>query len=245
MNLREKILRTSFLSGACHIGSALSCADIVEVVYDVKKKNDIFIFAKATGVSALYCYLHPLDKAWRYLKKYPLPNKEVPGVLWSGGSCGTGLSVAVGIALAVKLQHKRTKVYCLISDGELNEGQVWEAVMFAKQHGLGNLTVIVDNNGFQSLGATKNIIDMTTLIKKFHSFGWVATEVDGHNKGELKDAIECYHIANLPKVIIANTIKGKGVSFMENMNAWHYRNLDEKRLKDAVLQVSGKRSEKE
>jgi transketolase len=228
MNLREKILKASFLSGACHIGSALSCVEIIEAVYEYKSPKDIFIFAKASGVATLYCYLHPLEKAWKYLKKYPLPNRKVPGVIWSGGSLGQGLSVAVGIALA----DRTRKVYCLISDGELQEGQTQEALMFARHHELSNLICIIDNNVFQSIGKTSKILKVCD-----YSFG-----IDGHNNAAIKKSFNT--ITNHFKLIQANTVKGKGVDFMEYNNDWHYNNLDETKLKEAILQVANKKSKK-
>lgn len=240
MNLREKILKSSFKAGACHIGSALSCVEIVESIYEVKKPEDIFLFAKASGVATLYCYLHPVEKAWKYLKKYPLPSNKVPGVIWSGGSCGTGLSVAVGIALAKKKEKKTGKVYCLISDGELNEGQVWEAIAFSAHHKLDNLVVVVDKNGYQSLGKTEDIIDLSNLYEIIDNFGWKVVECDGHNKEDLKDFMKI-QIEKKPLMIIANTIKGNGVDFMEDSNLWHYKNLDLQGFKSAILQVADKK----
>ena len=243
MNLREKILTASFHAGACHIGSALSCAELVEAIYEVKRPEDVFLFAKASGVAALYCHLFPLKKATEYLKKYPLPNRKVPGVIWSGGSCGQGLSVAVGIALSKKLRGEKGMVYCLISDGELQEGQTHEAAMFAGHHKLNNLVVIVDNNKFQGLGRTEDIIDLGLSSYHFMDapfYGWRMSQCDGHNREVVAGGLPV-PFPDCPKLLIADTIKGKGVDFMENDKmGYHYANLDETRYKEALLQVADK-----
>lgn len=226
-SFRKKILTASFEANACHIGSALSCVEIIESIFLMKNPSDFFIFSKASGVATLYCKLHP-DKASEYLKKYPLPSKEVPGVIWSGGSLGMGLSIACGLALA----DRSKRVYCLISDGELQEGQTWEAIMFANQHKLNNLIVFVDRNGLQALGNTEDICALEPLFDKFKSFGWDCYEIDGHYKIDIIGKTE------KPQIIICHTIKGKGVDFMENNYKYHYENLDEERFKEAILQLS-------
>lgn len=234
--LRKKILTTSFKAGACHIGSSLSCVEIIEAIYSIKNPSDFFIFAKASGIATLYCKLHP-KKATEYLKNYPLSSKEVPGVIWSGGSLGMGLSIACGLAFA----DRTKKVYCLCSDGELQEGQFWEAIMFASHHHLSNLIVIIDRNGLQALGNTEDICQLNPLDDKFKAFNWDIAEVDGHNQKEIENILNSK--GNNPFVIIANTIKGKGVDFMENNYKYHYENLDETRLKTAILQLSSEDSE--
>ncbi len=236
-SLRIKIIEASYKAGACHIGSALSCADIIEAVYKVMVEEDIFLFSKASGVSALYCHLYPVKKATEYLKKYPLASKEVPGVVWSGGSLGMGLSVAVGLALG----DRQKKVYCLISDGELQEGNIWEAILFAAHHKLNNLIVIVDRNRLQAMGNTEDILKLEPLEDKFKSFGWDTITCDGHN---IIDLIRAIKSDKKPLVVIARTIKGKGINFMENNYHSHYLNLDETRFKKALLQLSSEASPK-
>lgn len=216
--IRQQIIKSSYEANACHIGSALSCVEIIKTIYETKKQEDIFVFGKASGVCCLYSYLHP-ERAAELIKKYPLPSKEVEGIIWSGGSLGQGLSVACGLALG----DRNRKVYCLISDGELQEGQTWEAIMFANQHKLNNLVVIIDRNFLQALGNTEDICKLEPISYKLEDFGWKVTKPDGHNEEEIKRAIET--IVDKPKAIIAYTIKGKGVSFMEDRNDWHYRNL--------------------
>lgn len=206
---RKIILKSSFDAHACHIGSALSCIDIVLDVYDKLKPSDLFIFAKASGVAALYTTLalkgyFPVEKVSEYLKEYPLANKAVPGVLHSVGSVGMGLSVAVGLAYA----NRNIKVYCLISDGQLNEGVTYEACLFSKQHNLTNLCVICDNNSLQACGKTDDILNLDTAI-------------DFYNK-------TFPHFENII------TIKGGNIPFLANKVSSHYCNLSEEQLKEAL-----------
>lgn len=210
LRIRRQILKASYEAGACHIGSALSCVDIlVELYYKTLKKDDIFLFSKASGVATLYAILadkgyFPKEKLSYYLKNYPLASKEVPGVIHSVGSLGHGLSVAVGLALG----NRKRRVYTLLSDGECQEGSTYEASLFARQHKLNNLHVIVDDNGLQACGATKDILDLETAYEFFRK--------------------------TLPNFKRVRTIKGQGVSFMENDYCWHYRNLDKKLLNKAL-----------
>lgn len=242
--VRQDILKASFEAHACHVGSALSCVEIITFLYcNILKKalpsgkqEDIFLFSKASGVAALYAVLAQRgiishEKIAQYLKEYPLPGKEVPGVIWSGGSLGHGLPVAVGLALA----DRKRKVYCLVSDGELQEGTTWESALFANHHKLANLTVIIDRNQFQACGATEDILKLEPLAKKFQAFGWDAKEVDGHNFLQLEKALKVKH--QKPLVVIAKTVKGKGISFCEKDYTWHYRNLDEELLKQGLKEL--------
>lgn len=211
--IKKSILENSFKAGACHLGSALSCVDIlIELYYKTLRKGDIFLFGKASGVSALYCIL--ADKGYflqnkiaYYLKNYPLPSKEVPGIIHSFGSCGHALSVAAGLATG----NRKKKVYVLLSDGECQEGSTYEAALFARQHKLKNLYVIIDNNGLQALGKTKDILDLKTAFEFFEK--------------------------TLPNCKIINTIKGKGIDFLENKTESHYLNLTEDLLNKALKQI--------
>ena len=235
--IRQNILKASFKAKACHIGSALSCVEILVALYaKILKKSDIFLFSKASGVCALYVVLAEkgiLDrkKVAYYLKKYPLAGREVPGVIWSAGSLGHGLPVAVGMALA----DKKRRVYCLVSDGELQEGTAWESALFANHHNLNNLVVIVDRNRFQACGKTEEILKLEPLAKKWRSFGWQVKVINGHSLSEIENALEAKH--KKPLVIIADTVKGKGVSFCENEYSWQYRNLNEELLKLALKEL--------
>jgi transketolase len=211
--IRRQILQSSYEAHACHIGSALSCVNImVELFYRDLKDGDIFLFSKASGVATYYCILSdkglfPKEKIAEYLHFYPLPSKEVPGVIHSCGSLGHGITVATGIAYA----NRDKQVYVLISDGECQEGTVYECAIFAKQHKLDNLHVIVDYNRIQAMGHTNDIVD-------------------------LDDAL--FMLRNLfPDMRVAETIKGEGVDFMENDPSWHYKNLTPELLEQALCQI--------
>jgi transketolase len=235
--IRQNILRASYEAGACHIGSALSCVEILMVLYSgILKEDDVFIFSKASGACTLYEILAEKGIIDRqevsdYLKKYPLAGREVPGVIWSAGSLGHGLPIAVGMALA----DKKRKVYCLVSDGEMQEGTTWESALFANQYNLNNLTVIVDRNFFQACGKTEDILKLEPLAKKWEAFGWGTKTINGHSLVEIENSLKLLH--KKPLLIIAKTVKGKGVSFCENEYSWQYRNLDEGLLKLALKEL--------
>ena len=240
--LRRAILKTSYLAKACHIGSALSCVDVLRVILKKKRRKDYFIFSKASGVAALY--ILTTNNPVEFLKKYPLPDKRAPGVMHSLGSLGHGLPVAAGLALA----NKERDVYCLMSDGELQEGTTWESLLFASHHCLDNLIIIVDRNRLQACGETEKILKLEPLVDKLKAFGVAVTEVDGHDRKELKRMARSIPLKkNKPTVVIAKTIKGKGVDFMEDAVGWHYYNLTLETGANAILQNplgnSGKRQE--
>jgi transketolase len=225
--LRKRILINSFKAGACHLGSSLSCVEILIAINDVKKKNDVFLFSKASGVAAYYALL---NRSWIDLKKYPLPSKE-GGCIHSVGSLGHGLSVACGMAYA----DRKNKVYCLISDAELNEGSTWEAILFAGHHKLDNLIAVVDNNKIQACGKTVDVLDNEPLQAKFKAFNWCVSRCDGHNIEYIKDCLTRW--SKKPKMIVADTCKGKGIDFLENKVESHYVNLNQSTLKRALEQI--------
>jgi transketolase len=212
-SIKRDILQASYESKACHIGSALSCVGIlVDLFYNTLKPNDVFLFAKASGAAAYYAVLadkgyFSKEKLAEYLKNYPLASKEVPGVVHSVGSVGHGLPVAVGLALADRTRD----VYCLISDGEVQEGTTYEAALFARKHKLDNLYVIVDANGLQACGEVKDILPIDTALTFLHR--------------------------TFPHFKVEYTTKGDGVEFMENKYEWHYLNLSEAQLKEALCQI--------
>jgi len=209
--IQTDILNSSFKANACHVGSALSCVDILIDLFDnIIKPDDVFLFSKASGVATYYSILSkqgyfPAEKLPEYLKKYPLPSKEVPGVLHSFGSLGHGLSVAAGLALS----NRTRNVYVLLSDGECQEGSTMEAVLFARQHRLTNLHVLIDNNLYQACGATDDILRID----------W------------------SFFTNNLPNCKIYNTVKGEGVDFMAGDYNWHYQNITEEQLNNALKQI--------
>lgn len=228
---------------ASHIGGILSCADIVAVLYadianyDIKNtKNplrDRVILSKGHNGVAIYAALaevgffpvEELDTYGMNGSKFSchVSHKNVPGVEITTGSLGHGIGVACGMALNAKLKNLPYKVYVIVGDGECNEGSVWEAAMLAAQYKLDNFTVIVDANGMQAMGNCMDIINMEPMADKWQAFNWNVIEVkDGHNHQKLKEAFSKSNDGN-PKVIIARTVKGKGISFMENKILWHYR----------------------
>ena len=212
--IRRDVLQASFESGACHLGSSLSCVDILGALfYGRMEPSDRFIFSKASGAATYYAILadkgfFPKEKLASYLHDYPECSKEVPGVLHSVGSVGHGLAAAVGLALS----DRTRKVYCLISDGECQEGVTYECALFARQHKLDNLYVICDDNSLQACGATKDILDLETAFDFLQK--------------------------TLPHFENVKTIKGQGVSFAEGDYRWHYRNLTPELLAQA-LQENG------
>ena len=247
-NIRKNIIVLTHQAKSSHIGSCLSIVEILTYLYfRVIKKNrqDRFILSKGHGTLALYCVLHEkkiLNKKilFSYGKNNSLlmghASHHVPGIIFSTGSLGHGLPVAVGLALSSKIKKKPKKIYVLLSDGELNEGSVWEALMFASHHNLDNLCVIVDYNKIQSLTSVKNTIKIEPLRDKFKSFGCQVVNINGHNFSHFKRAFKSSAIRK-PKVIIANTVKGKGVSFMENKISWHYKSPNKRELDLALREI--------
>ena len=242
LTIRRDIIKMLGIAGSGHPGGSLSCTDLLTLLYfhflrhDPKNPKwpdrDRLIFSKGHGCPALYSalaragYFDPkmlltLRQLGSPLQGHP-DMRRLPGIEASTGSLGQGLSVAIGCALAARFDKKDYKTYALISDGELNEGQIWEATAFASFHKLSNLITILDFNKFQLSGATKDILDMEPVQEKWSSFGFETKEIDGHIHKEIFDALEWARAAkSAPRIIIAHTIKGKGVSFMENNNHFH------------------------
>ena len=245
-NMRKNIIDVSFsCNQSAHIGGGLSMVEILAVLYGKILKYDIsnptdpdrdyFILSKGHGVLGFYSIL--LEVGFISKKKFdtfqtnnsdliahPIMNLPI-GIESSNGSLGHGLSMAVGISIALKLKKKKNKVYVLIGDGECNEGSIWESIMSGAHHKLDNLTVILDNNKHQNDGNVDDILNSGNFKDKFLSFGWDTHIVDGHNLGQINKALSTNNKKNKPKIIISNTIKGKGVSFMENNNDWHHNRI--------------------
>lgn len=253
--IREIVVEMAFESGASHIGSALSIVDILAVLYGSKmklkpdspswKERDRFILSKGHACMAVYATLAELGFIERsFLKEYGKNDSilmnhishKVPGVEFSTGSLGHGLPFAAGKSLAAKRSKFHWDVYAVLSDGELDEGSNWEAIMFSGFHKLNNLTAIIDFNNLQSLDTVDNTLSLEPLSQKFESFGWKAIEVNGHDHHELLNAFNIN--SNVPKAIIAKTVKGKGVSFMENKVEWHYKSPSEKEFKLAMIELN-------
>ena len=254
--LRKKIIEISYKTKAHHIGSELSCIDILVALYfsvmninastPPDKNRDFFILSKGHAALALYVTL--MKKGFfseDYLKKeflsdggklggHPDMNQKL-GIEISSGSLGHGLSVGAGIALANKKDGNQGKAFVLLGDGECNEGMVWEAILFASHQKLDNLMAIIDYNKLQGFGSTRDVLNLDPLKKKFESFGWTTQEVNGHDiKSIINVSKELFKEKHKPNLLIANTIKGKGVNSMENRLESHYEVLDEEKYLDII-----------
>jgi transketolase len=242
--IRRHGIEMTHLSGGSHIGSILSVADIMAVLYnDVAKVNpdnpkeptrDRIILSKGHAGASVYAAL--AEKGFfdtEELKTHyqngsrlsgHVSHKGVPGVEFSTGSLGHGLPVGAGMAMAAKKDNKNHSVFVILGDGECDEGSVWEAALVAHHYGLDNLIAIIDHNKMQSLDFCENTIKLSPFADKWKAFGWNVLDIDGHDHGALRNAmLSAKENKGAPTVIIANTIKGKGISFMENDILWHYR----------------------
>ena len=244
--IRIRIIQISNRAKSSHVGSCLSIVDILVVLYKnfINKKN-IFVLSKGHACLAYYCVLQKFGHfSNKTLNTYGKNNTvllshvshKVPGVEFSTGSLGHGLPYATGRALAEKINITNNKIFVLISDGELNEGTTWESLLFASFHKLDNLIIIIDYNKIQSLDFTKNILKLEPLRKKFQSFGCNVKNINGHNFIQIYKSF-FVRKNKKPTVIIANTIKGKGVSFMENTISWHYKYPNLKELEVAIKEI--------
>ena len=250
--IRRLVLEESKRAGVGHIGSSLSIAEIVGLLYSsvlninspADPERDRFILSKGHAVLALYAALHLKG----FLTREELatfcndgtmlcghPEVEVPGIDFATGSLGMGLSFGTGSALAAKKSNSPRKVFVLVSDAELNEGALWESVLFAGHHKLSNLVVFVDQNGQQALGYTKDVLDTSSVEKKFSAFNWDTHVVDGHNCKQMKDVLDKLdYKCGAPHVLIARTIFGKGVSYMQNKIEWHYLPMTDEQFQQAL-----------
>ena len=239
--LRRDILTMLSRAGSGHTGSSLSCVELILSLYSYKLKynakdpywegRDRFILSKGHGCPTLYAVLahfgfFPKDELKTLRQIGTLlqghPQLGLPGLDASTGSLGQGLSVANGMAFSARLDKKDTRVYCILGDGEINEGQVWEAAMTAAHYRLDNLCAIIDYNKLQMDGFLRDVKDMFLLEKKWEAFGWNVIEIDGHDFTQIMDSLDkAENVKGKPTLIIAHTIKGKGVSFIENKAEWH------------------------
>lgn len=243
-----RLLRMHFEAGVGHIGGNLSALDILMCLYhDVLQPQDAFVLSKGHAAGALYATLWSMGalgdpdletfhRDATRLSGHP-PAAGIPQILFATGSLGHGPSLASGLALAKRLQHASGRVFCLTSDGEWNEGACWEALIFAKHQGLANLTFVVDLNGLQGFGTTKEVADLDSLADKFRAFGWLVAEVDGHDVAALRSALHTCMDERNPSVIVAKTTKGKGVSFIEDRMDSHYLPLDQSQYDRAVHEI--------
>lgn len=257
-SIRLRVLECHYYSKSSHIGSGFSCADVLTVLYggwlnispdSIKDPNrDRFILSKGHAAAVYYATLAEfgfIPKEW--ISSYCQFGSKlgghvshyVPGVEFSTGSLGHGLPAGVGMALGAKRADKAYRAVVLMSDGEMDSGANWEAIMMAAGQRLDNLLVIVDRNRLQAMGFTEDIVPLGDLACKFEAFGWAAKTIDGHNFEAIKKVLDQFPFASKkPSVIIANTIKGKGVSFMENRLEWHYKSPNEDEFKKAMKELN-------
>ena len=242
-DIRNDIVDMIYSAGSGHPGGSLSCVEILVALYhklmnlnldNEGSRIDKFILSKGHASSCYYAVLsskgyipHEDLKTFRkfdsYLEGHPCI--KINGVDVSSGSLGQGLSIANGMAISKKVSGKEGNVYCLVGDGEIEEGQIWEACMSSSKYNLNNLILFVDNNGLQIDGTIKDVKNVYNLEEKFNSFGFYVQRINGHNFDEILTSVSNAKKSNKPNVIIANTIKGKGISFMENKAEWHGKKL--------------------
>lgn len=256
--LRKTVLDMAYAGSTVHIGCAFSIIELLAVLYrnhlrypgnDPRAEGrDYLVLSKGHGVMAQYACMHA--RGWLddgHISGYfsdgsslkGLSDSRIPGLEVTSGSLGHGFSVGVGLALAARLRGTDQRVYALVGDGEVNEGPIWEGTLFAAHHGLSNFMLIVDENGHQAMGRTRDVLDLGSLQAKFESFGFEATTVDGHDEAAIDAAIRQLQSGSTdaPKALIARTVKGKGVPFMEDDNIWHYTRMNDDTYAQAVAAV--------
>jgi transketolase len=256
--MRRIVLDQAYRARVGHIGSALSIVDILAALYGVVRARaprdpdrDRVVLSKGHGALALYAAL--AARGWlrdEDLDTYCAdatdlgvhPDHRVAGIDFSTGSLGQGLSIGTGAALAARLAGSSRRVFVLLSDAECNAGAVWEAVMFAAHHRLSRLVAIVDVNGQQAFGYTRDVLDLSPLAAKWQAFGWMVHEADGHDADALASLLDAEPPADpRPRVVLARTTFGKGVSFMEGQIAWHYLPMTDSQYAQAVAELEADR----
>ncbi len=256
--VRKDILKMTTNANSGHPGGAMSATDIIVVLYFYKMRHDPrnpkweerdrFVLSKGHVCPALYsvlarCGYFPLEKLMEFrkidgdLQGHPDMHKT-PGIEISTGSLGHGIGAAVGMALGLRLSGSSSRVYCMIGDGEAQEGSVWEATMAASHYNLNNLTVILDNNNLQIDGPVDEVMSIYPALEKWKAFGWNVIEINGHDFGQIIEALNRAEESTFkPTIILAKTVKGKGVSFMENKAEWHGKALPPDLLKEALKEL--------
>ena len=245
-NAKLRLLQMHYESGVGHIGGNLSALDLLLYLYQYAiRENDVFILSKGHAAGALYIALwsrglladedlRQFHRDGTRLSGHP-PVRGIPEIAFATGSLGHGLGLATGVALGKKLQSQPGSVFCLTSDGEWNEGSCWESLIFASHHELDNLQILVDSNGLQGFGRTAEVADISPLAEKFRAFGISAVEIDGHDFDAIHSEVR--EPQSGPRAIVAKTVKGCGVSFMENRVEWHYLAMNEAQYRQAVSEV--------
>lgn len=260
-NARMRVLEMIHKGQTSHIGSNFSCIDIMAVLFsklnldkNLRPDRDRFVLSKGWVAASLYYFLsekgiipkEDLELFGKEGSKYiGLSEPEVRGVEVAGGAMGHGLPIALGLALGAKRAGESWKTYVLMSDGELDCGTTWECALLAPYQKLNNLTVIVDNNGFQAMGTKKEVLNMEPLADKFKAFNWEVIEINGHNYDEISDALNKAGTLEKPLMIIAHTVKGSGgetaCDIFENKLEWHYKNVDQETYEKALVLLNSPR----
>jgi transketolase len=256
--IRLHVVEMVHAAGSSHVGTCLSMAELLAVLYGQVlnvdpirpdwSERDRLIMSKGHGCAGLYAVLaergfFPIDWLQSFYHDGArlaghATHHGIPGVEVSTGSLGHGLSLACGMALVGRREERSWRVFALLSDGECDEGSTWEAAMFAPHHKLDNLVAIVDYNKIQSLGTVKEVLDLEPFAAKWRSFGWSAVDVDGHDIIQLRSVLSALPTERgKPTCVIAHTVKGKGVSFMEDKLLWHYRSPDEQEFRQALAEL--------
>ena len=256
--VRRHVLMMTHRGGGSHVGTSLSMAEVLAVLYggilrvDPRQPEwtgrDRFILSKGHGCAGLYAILAEtgfFPRGWLvdfYQNGSRLAGHathgKVPGVEVSTGALGHGLPIACGMALTAKRDRRPHRIFALLGDGECDEGSTWEAALFASHHGLDSLVAIVDYNKMQSLGTVKDVLDLEPLGAKWQAFGWTVGEVDGHDVTQVAEALAGVPFkTGRPSCLIAHTVKGKGISFMEHQLLWHYRPPDAEELRRALAEL--------
>lgn len=247
LELRRKIISLCYKSGG-HLGGSLSCVDALYALYcAVMNSGDDFILSKGHAAPALYAVLNfigklPDDIYRTYGSEGTLmiqhPSHYIDGIIYSSGALGNGLSVGVGMKLSKNLSNENGRVFVLMGDGELNEGTVWEGLMYAAKTRPGGLVVLVDNNKLQASSSTDSIIPLNPLFSAIEELGWKVEYIDGHDHNAIvKTSSRIHHLGEKPVMIVLDTVKGKGVSFMEDDVSWHHRSLSENEYEAAIKEL--------
>ena len=259
LTLRRRLVSTSAAAKIPHLGSCLSCVDLLVQLYWQELRvdpanpedsdRDRFLLSKGHGAPILFQVLaergfFPLErledfgKAGSVFHEHPPKPGYIPGIEAATGSLGHGLPMALGMALAARIQQRPSRCYALLSDGECNEGSIWEAALLAASQKVHTLTAIIDFNKWQATGRSQEVMAIDPLAAKWEAFGWHAQEIDGHDFNTIAVALEAARLEELrPSVIVAHTVKGKGVSFMEDDNNWHYRTPNPQELHAALAEL--------
>jgi transketolase len=258
-SLRRAILGLAYRGQTAHVGCALSLVEILAVLYrnhlrfgplgPRDPERDYLLLSKGHGVMAQYACLRELG--WledadieRYFrdgsKLHGLAHSHVPGLEVTSGSLGHGLSIAVGLALGCRRRQSKQRVFVIVGDGELNAGPIWEACLLAAHQRLSNLIVIVDANGHQALGRIDDVLRLGSITRKFAAFEWVTAETDGHDEAVLSDCLRrlVEDESPAPRALVARTVKGRGISFMENDNSWHYGRLNAASYEAGIMELT-------